>query len=594
MRRIRLLGIAPYEGLYHLMANLAAQRDDVKLTVRMGNLQEALASVRQGETGHVDAIISRGGTGELLRENVDVPVYDVTPSVYDILRTIRLAQEMGEPFAIVGFPTITERARTLCEIMNYRCEVRTIHSEADCGAVLAELRDKGIGLIVGDTISVQSCREFDMHGLLIVSGLESVEDAIDSAVEMFRHFDALAQRAALLSDVLATGLNRVLIFSSDGKEVYRSSEEIPEELTLRLHGEIAHVIVQKSVKLSVRVGQVFYSILGRRIVSTEEEYCAFSVTPRQTDAVAMDKYHIRILTAETDLPGSYPMEFYIGSGSYGEELRSLCERCASVDTPVLLLGPRGTGKGRIAHYIYSRSQYRHSSLVWIDIAELTEKGWDYLMDSEYSPLLDSGLTIFFRNINRLDSGRAKVLLTYLRSSGAAKANRLMFSYDSDDPASGGDDLYFFLTEELRCARLHTAALSERVKDIQPLVGLCINTFNVQYGTQLIGLSRDAMLAVQNHHWPHNVDQMVQFISRLVAGSNSAYVSEENVRRQLAGEKRPAAPGREGTAGLDLTRPLSEIERDIVRAVYREEGMNQTRTAERLGISRSTVWRILKD
>ena len=62
VRRIRLLGIAPYEGLYHLMANLAAQRDDVKLTVRMGNLQEALASVRQGETGHVDAIISRSMT----------------------------------------------------------------------------------------------------------------------------------------------------------------------------------------------------------------------------------------------------------------------------------------------------------------------------------------------------------------------------------------------------------------------------------------------------------------------------------------------------------------------------------------------------
>ncbi|MBO6039568.1 MAG: PrpR N-terminal domain-containing protein, partial [Oscillospiraceae bacterium] len=251
MRKIRLLGIAPYEGLYHLMANLAAQRDDVRLTVRMGNLQEALASVRQGEDGHVDAIISRGGTGELLRENVDVPVYDVTPSVYDILRTIRLAQEMGEPFAVVGFPTITERARTICEIMNYRCEVRTIRSEADCGAVLRELRDKGTGLIVGDTISVQSCRDYDLHGLLIVSGLESVEAAIDSAVEMYRHIDSLAQRVSLLSDVLAAGQNRVLIFAPDGKEVYRSAEEFPEELIRRLTEEIAHVIVQRSVSLSV-------------------------------------------------------------------------------------------------------------------------------------------------------------------------------------------------------------------------------------------------------------------------------------------------------------------------------------------------------
>ena len=593
MRKIHLLGIAPYEGLYHLMANLAAQRDDVKLTVRMGNLEEALASTPQREDGHVDAILSRGGTSELLRKSVDIPVYDVAPSVYDILRTIRLAQEMGEPFAVVGFPTIARHARTICEIMQFSCQVRTIHSEADCQAVLRELQSKGIRLIVGDTISVQFCRELELHGLLIVSGLESVESAIDNAVEMYRHYDYVARRAALFSDVLSTGRNTVLIFAPDGREVFRSAEDIPGELVDFLRDKIAHVIVQRSVKLSERSGHMFYSVLGRRIVSTEEEYCVYSITSRPTSAAAMDKYRIRFLTAETDLPGSHPLEFYLGSGRYGEELRSMCERYAAMgDTPVLLLGPRGTGKGRIAHYIYSRSRYKHSSLVWIDAAELTEKGWDFLMDSEDSPLLDFGQTIFFRNVNRLESARARVLLTYLRSADPARNNRLMFSYDTEGSEPESDDLFFFLTEELRCAQLRTLPVTERVADIQPLVGLCINTFNVQFGTQLVGLSQGAMLSIQNHKWPHNIDQLVQFMSRLVAGANSAYVSEEEVQRLLSAEKKPEAKSRAGA--IDLTRPLGDIERDIVRTVYREEGLNQTPTAERLGISRSTVWRMLKD
>ena len=593
MRKIHLLGIAPYEGLYHLMTNLAAQRNDVTLTVRMGNLDEALRSTPHREDGHIDAILSRGGTSELLRKSVDVPVYDVDPSVYDILRTIRLAQEMGERFAVVGFPTIARHARTICEIMKYGCEVRTIHSEADCGAVLRELRDKGVRVIVGDTISVQSCRELDLHGLLIVSGIESVESAIDNAVEMYRYFDAVARRASLLSDVVSTGRTTVLIFTPDGEEVYRSVEDIPAELVETLREQIAHVIIQRSIRLSERSGQMFYSILGRRLVSMEEEYCVYSVTARPTSAAAMDKYRIRFLTAETDLPGSHPLDFYLGGGRYGEELRSMCERYAAMeDAPVLLLGPRGTGKGRIAHYIYSRSRLRHSSLVWIDAADLTEKGWDFLMDNGDSPLLDTGLTIFFRNVNRLDSERARVLLTYLRSAMPYRTNRLMFSFDSESAEPENDDLYFFLTEELRCAQLRTLPVSERLADIQSLVGLCINTFNVQFGTQLVGLSAPAMLCIQNHRWAHNIDQLVQFMSRLVAGSTSAYVSEEEVMRLLSAEKKPEknAP----SPGLDLHRPLSEIERELVRAVYLEEGMNQTRTAERLGISRSTVWRMLRE
>ena len=86
----------------------------------------------------------------------------------------------------------------------------------------------------------------------------------------------------------------------------------------------------------------------------------------------------------------------------------------------------------------------------------------------------------------------------------------------------------------------------------------------------------------------------EFLSHAGSAAMVTALSPGLLSSCAAREKSPAAPGREGTAGLDLTRPLSEIERDIVRAVYREEGMNQTRTAERLNISRSTVWRILKD
>ena len=66
---------------------------------------------RQVDAGY-DAIISRGGTATLIRETTDLPVISIQLSVYDVLRTIRLAQSYSNLYAIVGFPDITEAAHT--------------------------------------------------------------------------------------------------------------------------------------------------------------------------------------------------------------------------------------------------------------------------------------------------------------------------------------------------------------------------------------------------------------------------------------------------------------------------------------------------
>lgn len=78
---------------------------------------------------------------------------------------------------------------------------------------------------------------------------------------------------------------------------------------------------------------------------------------------------------------------------------------------------------------------------------------------------------------------------------------------------------------------------------------------------------------------------------LVINAKSSYISEEQVETLLEWEKRKAPPIQE--RGIDLNRPLDEIVHDVVLRVYEAENMNQTHTAKRLGISRSTLWRMLK-
>ena len=57
--------------------------------------------------------------------------------------------------------------------------------------------------------------------------------------------------------------------------------------------------------------------------------------------------------------------------------------------------------------------------------------------------------------------------------------------------------------------------------------------------------------------------------------------------------REKAPPSSAAEGINLNRPLAEITREVVLRVYELEGQNQTKTAQHLDISRSTLWRMLK-
>lgn len=592
MKKLRLLCIPPYEGMFHLMTNIAAQRSDVKLLIHMGNLEDGLNAMLEHLDNDIDAVISRGGTAETIQAHCkNIPVCNIVPSVYDVLRTIRLAQSMSEKLAVVGFPSITKSADMLRDIMQYNFEVWTIHSPVECEARLRELQRSGIQIIVGDTITVTCAQNLGMHSLLIVSGLESVEAAIDSALDMCRCSAAFAKQATLLSDLLSTSGYDSILYTSDGQICFTTSPSLPQEISILLAQKVPDVIAQGSLKIVRQLEDEILSIDGRRLQSGDEDYCTYTLT-RRSDTALFDKYMIHYVSPGSDLPDYKPMEYYlVGSSSVMAGLHAACDRYAAMSGPVLIVGPRGTGKDRFAHYIYSHSRMKHGPLLIIDAGLLDDRGWGFLLRSENSPLTDSGLTIYFKCLNAAALRHQQEFLIYLKSSRVLHTNRLFFSYTAEPEEELQDDLYLYLTETICCLCLHAPTLAQRREDIPALTGLYINAINVQHGTRVIGLTSEAMLTLQNHSWPRNVDQLDQVLRELVTNAASSYISDEQVRSVL--NRRPQSISGLQDVSIDLNRTLAEITRDVILRVFESENMNQTHTAKRLGISRSTLWRMLK-
>ena len=86
------------------------------------------------------------------------------------------------------------------------------------------------------------------------------------------------------------------------------------------------------------------------------------------------------------------------------------------------------------------------------------------------------------------------------------------------------------------------------------------------------------------------------IGELAVTGDGQMITAEEVRRVLRKERHIGAfsPQEENAgAPLDLNRTLSEISQDVAIRVIQETGGNHTTAAKRLGISRTTLWRLLQ-
>lgn len=103
MQKVKILAVAPYEGMADLITVLGKERKDIELTVQTGDLDIGRRIAIDLAHKNYDVIISRGGTAELIRSTVDLPVIDISISGYDILRTIKLAENYSGKFVIAAF-----------------------------------------------------------------------------------------------------------------------------------------------------------------------------------------------------------------------------------------------------------------------------------------------------------------------------------------------------------------------------------------------------------------------------------------------------------------------------------------------------------
>jgi len=297
--------------------------------------------------------------------------------------------------------------------------------------------------------------------------------------------------------------------------------------------------------------------------------------------------------------GIYKPEL-IGSSRAIKDVLALIDKVANTDITVLILGESGTGKELVAREIHRRSKRVNNNFVTISCAALP----DTLLESElfgYKKGAFTGATTDKEGLFKIaDKGsffldeigdtpvsiQMKVLrlleekeIVPLGSLKSIKVDvRLIAATNKDlmqEVKQGRfrEDLYY----RLNVIPIVLPPLRQRRDDIPVLANYFLKLVCEREKLGERRLLKNTIRVLEQYRWPGNVRELRHVIERAAILSNSYYIKPEAI-------------------GLPIIKgpSLNELEQTEIEKVLQEFNGNITKTAKKLGISRATIYRKLKN
>ena len=590
--RIRVLGIAPYEGMKTLMSRVVEDYPQIDLTLFVGDMEQGLEIARSNFHGNYDVVISRGGTAKILRKNLALPVIEIDISMYDILCALRLADGLTGKIAMVSFANCTSSAQLLCDLMRYDMDIYTLESSEDVEPTLRQLQRNNYQSILCDMMANATAKRLGLNSFLITSGPDSIRKAFDQALLLCRSQQRLRDENLFFRELIQGQISQTVVFDQEGNLFLSTPDDPKPELLELLRRELPESQLEAERRITRNLGGMLYAIRARRISSGSLTYTAFFFDARKTP-LSPSQVGIRFST-RPEAENAFYSSIFSFAGSISD-LQQDIEQISQSTTPVMVTGEDGTGKESIVSVLYMRGPLRNAPLVSINCSLLNDKSWAFLLEHHNSPLADQGNTLYFASIDALSQERRQQLLAVLSEMDVCRRNRVIFSCVCQ-PGEYTSAVGSLFMDKLCCLSLYLPPLRQMAERIPTLVNLSLSHLNADMPRQILGAEPEALTLLQNFQWPHNYTQFRRVIGELAVTASGPFITVENVRQALRKERHVGAfsPHAENAAvPLNLNRTLNEISQDVALRVMEETDGNQTAAAKRLGISRTTLWRLLQ-
>ncbi len=619
-----IVAIAPNRELEHVLKDLVKE-NSLPVRVYQGDLLEGLEVARAALEDKVEVFVSRGGTALMLQHaDMGVPVVEIKVSAYDILTALAESRRVTEHVAVVGFKNVIQGSAEIARLIDLQADEYHVDSALDVTDCLRHVKELGIKWVIGDTVVHRSAASLGLGCTLITSGKKAVLEALETATflaSVRRRERANAIRLQTILDHVGDGVVAVdkdgnIVAMNKTAEQVLSLEDMPK-LNLR------QTLSKKEATLNEIITVAKHVLLMNRLliqddgivmgaVATFKDVSDVESAERKVRRALVTKGH-RANYTFTDIMGTSP--------ALKAAIKEAKSFAFTDDTTVLIVGPTGSGKELFAQSIHNASARREGPFVAVNCAALPAS----LLESELFGYVGGAFTgakrkgkaglfelahtgtIFLDEIGEMPLELQARLLRVLEEREVVRLGservtpvniRVIAATNRDlkeavDKGKFRADLYY----RLNVLPLRVPSLDERRSDIPLLFRYFVAKIAEHLGQETPVISAPALELICSRSYPGNVRELKNLAERLTVLARDGVISPASVGQMPIKEERheientPQQPKCKGGDVIEVpVNTLKKMESRMVQEVLKKFHGDRQKTANVLGVSRTTVWR----
>lgn len=606
------LGLASQVELYHAI------------------LSEGVALARRVEAEGIDAIVSRGGTAEMIKNSgIRTPVIEIAITAPDIAQALIEAKRItgleNPKIAVHAFDNMMYDLDLISKLLNLNLIVYRLDSGDDIPAALEKAEIDKVDIVIGGITTTRLAAARGIRALLLNSGESTLRSAF---LEAKKVADARAlekektQQFQVLIDYSMEGIigidrNRtVRVFNPAAARILGrpAASVVGSEISSIMpdHYLVSCLEQGREVRGEIlRINQISV-LLNIAPIKVGEAITGAIVTFQEAARIVEMEEKIRAELYTKGLIAHYRFDRIMGTSREIQEVKRIAQEFAMLEATVMITGSTGTGKELFAQSIHNSSRRKKGPFVAVNCASLPAT----LMESELFGYVEGAFTganrkgkpglfelahkgtVFLDEISEMDKyGQSRLLRVLqerqvrrlgddknipidVRIIGASNRNlnRLV------QEGSFREDLYY----RLNVLTLNLPSLKDRRGDIRFLAGHFLTEMCEHLGRELM-LSEAAAEALEKYEWPGNIRELKNFMERLAIMVRGPVIDQAAIIALFQNREFEIAP-RE--APVPTAEPGDDERQSLVSALQ-AAGFNQTKAAVALGIDRSTLYRKMK-
>jgi len=607
--------IAPIENIYTTALDIVRHQDYDNVEVVMGSMSEGVTMAKWVVEQGAKIIVTRGGTYQLVKEAFRIPAVEIKVDAYDIVETYSKIPDHVDKIAVVGYDNVVYGFDVIKDLINKEIKIIELQNEQETHEIILAHMHGGIFNYIGDANIVKVVKKLGCNGWVIQSRRDTIHTAIKEANQILSaslEEKRRVQQMVITTDFIHDGVvsidenGYIVIFNKRAEEIFGISKAkaIGKKSKSILPAiKLWKVLNDGKPRLSEvqQVSGVTITINCVPIIVDEKVKGAVATFQEITELQRMERSIRRKLNDKGFVAKHTFKDIVYRSKIMADRIKT-ARKYAKYDTPVHLCGPSGVGKELFCQSIHNASPRASGPFVAINCAAIAPS----LIESELFGYVEGsftgasrkgkmgifelahGGTLFLDEISELPLDFQSRLLRVLQEKevirvGGSKlipvdvriitaSNRYLGGMV--DEGLFRRDLFF----RINILTLRIPALSERPEDIPVLAEMLLKKYADKYGVPQPEISPQVMDALMKYNYSGNVRELEGIAEKaVILGGFDEFLRKDGPRRTETSKGK---------------RDIKHLELVTMHKTLEETGGNMQKTAELLGISRTTLWRRL--